>query len=399
LSALKHRESQRFQRQTELVEDSLRARFGPYKTALRGAKSLFDASLSVERDEWRRYINGIDITNRLPGLSTIGFIEQLPRTNLSRFLEITRKDETPGFRYWPEGDREDYQILKYLAPGDTSNPAPGFDAGTAPVRRALELARWRDERHPDRRLWAKAFAQMTRFNLEIFQSEIRFQQADGDYIWTQLNSFLIRNDKTEPIHFILHIQNITQRREAEQALAHAHAAALESARLKSEFLANMSHEIRTPMNGVVGMAALLMDTPLSPEQREYGEAICASADGMIAIINDILDFSKTEGAIPPSKPSPSTCSRWSRVSPSCSPDNPTDAASRCSARSRRTCPPAFRATPAACGRSSPILSATPSSSPTVARCSSAWRPRPRPITTLPCVLRSRIPASARKTGA
>ncbi|HWR20415.1 MAG TPA: histidine kinase dimerization/phospho-acceptor domain-containing protein, partial [Verrucomicrobiae bacterium] len=159
--------------------------------------------------------------------------------------------------------------------------------------REEELTDWIAGVHPDDRprlenYW-KTFALR-----EPFEIEYRQRRADGVQRWTLdrgMPRFLPDGAFAGYIGCGI---DVTELKEAQQAMRQAHDAAIESLRLKSEFLANMSHEIRTPMNGILGMTDLALRTALSVEQREYLTLTKSSGESLLEIINDILDFSKIE---------------------------------------------------------------------------------------------------------
>ena len=96
------------------------------------------------------------------------------------------------------------------------------------------------------------------------------------------------------LYFAAILRDVSEARRAERALQAAKADAEAAMRAKSLFLANISHEIRTPLNAVIGMTTLLLDTPMSTDQRDFARTIRASGESLLEIINDVLDHSKAE---------------------------------------------------------------------------------------------------------
>ncbi len=124
------------------------------------------------------------------------------------------------------------------------------------------------------------------------QYEIITKQGKRRYLESSVA--LMRDGNGQPVGFRGVVRDIAARKEVELALLQAKDRAEMATRAKSEFLANMSHEIRTPMNGIIGMYRLLLNTSLTPEQKEYVLIGKRSANSLLTLINDVLDFSKIE---------------------------------------------------------------------------------------------------------
>jgi two-component system sensor histidine kinase/response regulator len=181
---------------------------------------------------------------------------------------------------------------------------------------------WVAALHPEdqERVWLAIESQLK--GAALFDAEYRIADKGGGWRWWSARGTVLRDEQGQPRRWIGAVTDITERKQAEEALRR-YASELESAKAvqeenatrlrqlvedlgkakrqaeaatqaKSEFLANMSHEIRTPMNGVIGMTELALDTDLTPEQREYLGMVKDSADSLLTLINDILDFSKIE---------------------------------------------------------------------------------------------------------
>ncbi|HVX67079.1 MAG TPA: PAS domain S-box protein, partial [Bryobacteraceae bacterium] len=171
------------------------------------------------------------------------------------------------------------------------NPAgeriTGYSREEALTMNLLDLAA-PEEREPFR-----ARMELTHSYASTVPFETRIRCKDGQLRTLEFSPHLISEDG-RPVRVEGIARDVTERRRVQAQFKAAKEMAEAANRAKSEFLANMSHEIRTPMNGVIGMSELVLETDLTPEQREYIDTIRTCAESLLGVINDILDFSKIE---------------------------------------------------------------------------------------------------------
>lgn len=193
------------------------------------------------------------------------------------------------FQTTPEG--------KYLSANSAMARIYGFDSGEELIAAHEDIGQ-QAYVDPNRRAEFKRILESEGI-VEGFEYETR--RKDGGRIWLLENARAVRDSAGVILYYVGTTEDVTQRKRAQAELEleiierkAAELAAQAANRAKSAFLANMSHEIRTPMNGIMGMTELVLDSNITPEQRENLNTVKMSADSLLVVINDILDFSKIE---------------------------------------------------------------------------------------------------------
>jgi PAS domain S-box-containing protein len=211
------------------------------------------------------------------------------RVLLDRLRESAERmrlaEETAGFGVW-ESDRQAQSVTV----SEGMLRLHELPAGAPLTYTARDIATMLD---PDYIAALRAATDESFETGKRIQIEIPVRSQDGTTRWHRIQARPeFRNG--EPWRLIGATLDVTSERQMRLSLEQARAKAEAAAKAKTEFLANMSHEIRTPLNGVLGMTQLLLDTPLTPQQRDWVETAMGSGTALLSIINDILDFSKIE---------------------------------------------------------------------------------------------------------
>ena len=194
----------------------------------------------------------------------------------------------PGmiFQLWQDAAGDERKLF-YVSPG--ARRVYGRSAEELVANADLLL----DITHPEDRERITEAAIHARESGRPWHIDHRIIRPDGEVGWVEGDAVGRLNEDGSTV-WDGYVADVTASKLAQEQLRAAKEAAEAANRAKSEFLANMSHEIRTPLNGVIGMTALLLDTPLKDDQREFAEIARSSGESLLAVLNDVLDFSKIE---------------------------------------------------------------------------------------------------------
>lgn len=154
---------------------------------------------------------------------------------------------------------------------------------------------WLNAIHPEEQQSASDNWSVALTNRTVYESETRIRRYDGEYRYLSVRGVPIIGAEGEICEWVGTNTDITERKQAELALARAKEVAEAANRTKSEFLANMNHELRTPLNGILGYAQILQRDPTTTAKQQKGLGViyqCGSH--LLTLINDILDLSKLE---------------------------------------------------------------------------------------------------------
>ncbi|HEY5012606.1 MAG TPA: ATP-binding protein, partial [Acidimicrobiia bacterium] len=222
----------------------------------------------------------------------LGLLGALAAVGMGLLLWGSAKKQSVRFRSLVHNSRDlitvvdEHSIALYQSPSSTR--VLGYAPDDVIGSKLTDLL------HPnDKGRVVQAFAGIYGHPGETAALTFRLRHDDGTWATMEGTVLNLVDDRTVG-GFVVNTRDVTERERIAAELATARDAALEASRMKSQFLASMSHEIRTPMNAVIGLTELLLDTPLSTEQRRYAGGVQTAADGLLGIINDILDFSKVE---------------------------------------------------------------------------------------------------------
>lgn len=130
------------------------------------------------------------------------------------------------------------------------------------------------------------------------QTESQMVRADGLVIWVNENLRSVKDEEQMLLYYEGSLEDITQRKQAEIAMARAKTESDLASRAKSEFLANMSHELRTPLNAIIGFSEIIKNETFGPlgkkEYWDYANDIYGSGKRLLSVINEILDVSRIQ---------------------------------------------------------------------------------------------------------